>query len=686
MKQKKLQSRHVDFITVDGLEFKDLNGNGKLDPYEDWRLSPQERAENLVSLMTPEEKAGIFPIFDLPMGISAKEGEATSHDGIILEVEEEYTEGPFTGMTKYPTTKMIQDMHMRHFLVRENAKIEEIAQWVNTLQKIAEEFRLGIPVIVTSNSRNEKDKAIYNSTATDSHFTEFPGTLGLAAGHQMERIKEWATIGHQEFLASNIRKGCMYMVDTATDPRWFRTYGTFGEYHPQISEIIQEVIPFYQGEFLDENSIALTIKHFPGGGVRENGFDPHYVEGQYNVYPTANSLQDYHLPPFQTTIDAGASSIMPYYAIPSNDKSHTPQPSFDGDFQEEIAFAYNKEFLQDLLVDRMGFKGYINTDTGVLDSMAWGAEDLARDERVARMLTAGSALVSGTNDVEIFQQAIEQGVVDEATVNKRLVENLTEHFQLGLFENPYVDITPIDQEVVAKRRETAFKAHQESVVLLKNAHQALPLQTGDKKVYVELLTKEYTEEEVKQFEQKGLPSSVAAYNELLQANVRQSFPEVNFVDSYEEADQAILLMRPVSGSYFEATDDYLDLKIHKDTHIDLDYVQKIRDQVEELIVDVHLDLSFILENIEPLADGLTVSFATYLEAILSVHLGEYAPTAKLPITLPANQASIAVNEQGICASPNDVPGYDKEKHMDIPYAYQDGADNRYVYGYGLTYD
>ncbi len=684
--QRILGTRSANIITVDDLEFKDLNNDGELTPYEDWRLTPQERAHNLISLMTNEEKAGLMVIYDLPMGVSAKEGEETSHDGILLEVEKVHEEGPFKGQTQYPTTVMLNDKHIRHFIVRENESAENIAVWINTLQEVAEESRLGIPVIVASNSRNENDKAKYNAEDDAHHFTRFPGTLGLAAGDNLEMINEFARIGHQEFLAANIRKGYMYMADTATDPRWYRTYGTFGEHPDQISEYMQAIIPIYQGDVLNENSVALTTKHFPGGGARENGFDPHYEEGKFNVYATEGSLEKYHLPPFQAAIDAGTSSIMPYYAIPSNEKSFIPQAPFDGEFEEEIAFAYNKQFIDELLRIKMGFEGYVNTDTGVLDGMAWGAEDLDKVERAAKMLLAGSSVVSGTNEVEIFQEAIESELVDEETVNQRLVESLTELFQLGLFENPYVEVENANDILrTSESLEIAHKAHQESVVLLKNNENILPLKTDEienKKVYVELLTQEIDSEKVKE----GEPDSLEAYNKELREQIAASFPELDLVDDYTEADIAIVFAEPVSGSYFEATDDYLDLQVHSETQVDVERLNDIRSHVQHLIVNVNFDMPFIVEQVEPIADALTASFDTYLEAILEVHTGKADATGKLPLTLPANDAAIEVDENGQSVSPNDVPGYDKEEYMDIPYAYSDEQGNVYEYGFGLSYN
>lgn len=266
MKQKNVQARIKKLIEVDGLTFKDLNGNGVLDPYEDWRLTPEERAKDLVSRMTMEEKAGMFVIGDIPMGISSKPEEPTSHGGVLHEKDVEVEMRGHKRRTM-PTTYQLTTRHQRHIIVRENASPEDMARWVNTLEEVCEGTRLGIPCIVASNSKNESADVRYNAEEEPNKFTTFPGTLGLAASRDMGMIEKFAKIVHDEFMATNIRKGYMYMADTATDPRWFRTFGTFGENPDLICDIFPRVIKGVQGEKLDENSVAMTTKHFPGGGA-----------------------------------------------------------------------------------------------------------------------------------------------------------------------------------------------------------------------------------------------------------------------------------------------------------------------------------------------------------------------------------------------------------------------------------
>jgi beta-glucosidase len=688
MESKQVVARKKAIITVDGLAFKDLNGDGQLNPYEDWRLPIEDRVKDLLNRMNTREKAGMFILTDKPMGISVEDGEPTSHDGIISEVEKDH-EHP-TPKHEFPTTSLIHDFQLRHLIVRENATPEQMVTWTNTIQEMAEESRLGIPMVIISNSRNENEDATFNAAQSVRQFTTFPGTLGLAAMDDLDLVKQFAAIGHEEFLANNIRKGYMYMVDTATDPRWFRTYGTFGEDPATISAIAEVIIPEFQGEVLDEDAIALTIKHFPGGGARENGFDPHYAEGKFNVYPTEGSLENYHLPPFKAAIKHQPASIMPYYAIPSDEKSATPQAPFARGFDENVAFAYNKQFIQELLRDELGFKGYVNSDTGVLGSMAWGVEELSLTERAVKIIEAGTNVVSGTTDVDAFQEAIEKGFVSMERVDSLIAQLLAEMFALGLFENPYKDVAhAIDVTNTPEKQAIAYTAHQKSVVLLKNKDHVLPLTKEKllgKKVYVELFTKLYNEKEMETRRRIGNTVNTDEINASLPSLIRNNFPHLDIVDDYQDADVAILFAEPISGSYFEATPTYLDLQIHQETNVDIEKIVAIREAVDQTIINVNLDLPFILENIEPLADGLTASFDTFIQAILDVMLGEVNPSGKLPLTLPKNDAAVAVDEQGVCASPNDVPGYDKEKYMTIPYTYEDSQGNKYGLGFGLGYE
>ncbi len=191
---------------------------------------------------------------------------------------------------------------------------------------------------------------------------------------------------------------------------------------------------------LNENSVTTTVRHYPGGGAREAGKDPHFEEGRYNIYPTEGSLLRYHMPPFRAAIEADTTSIMPYYAFPSNMSANQGLPPFSPTQQfEEVGFALNKAFINDYLRAELGFLGYVNSDTGAVLDKAWGALDLSIEERFAKALNAGTNIFSGATDPTPIINAVNQGLVSEEVVDQSARFLVTEMLMLGLFENPYVD-------------------------------------------------------------------------------------------------------------------------------------------------------------------------------------------------------------------------------------------------------
>jgi beta-glucosidase len=321
----------------------------------------------------------------------------------------------------------------------------------------------------------------------------------------------------------------------------------------------------------------------------------------------------------------------------------------------------------------MGHRGYINSDSGILSKMAWGVAELSVPERVGRAVTAGTDIIADTNDVGSIRAAYEQGLfgperLDEAA--RLLTEEL---FALGLFDNPYVEPALAD-EVVANGTylEAAESAHLKSVVLMKNHGGSLPL-TADrlagKRVYVELFEKDLR----------------VAKLDGLRRDLATTHPGIEFTTHYRFADVAIVFLNPFTGDYFKAT-GLLDLDIHEATNVDLDKIEQIRGAVPQLVIGLNVVLPWLLGNVEPLADALVAGFDTKTEALFAVIVGDAAPSGRLPLTFPIDNTAIAVYEKGICASPNDVPGYAKEKFMDgRPYVYIDADGNRYQLGHGLAY-
>ncbi|WHY65123.1 glycoside hydrolase family 3 N-terminal domain-containing protein [Neobacillus sp. SuZ13] len=701
--QPNLEVRVKNIIEVDGLKFKDLNNSGKLEPYKDWRLSPKERAENLVSLMNIDEKVGMMLINTRQMGLTQKDKSKTSHDGVLDEGIVEKGETIFALAKVYGTTHTIENMHLRHFILRDNWSPAQMAEWVNTMNEVCEGTRLGIPCLIASNSRNENTEFIFGMNDAAGIFSTWPGTLGLAAaakgdiknGGDASLFSQFAEIAHDEWDAVGLRKGYMYMADTVTDPRWQRIYGTFGEDPEFISDAIGRIIDGFQGKTLGNHSISMTTKHFPGGGPRENGFDPHYEEGKWNLYPTPGSLEKYHMPPFRAAVEHGTSSMMPYYSIPSIKKS--AEQEFEGENIpfEEVGFTFNEYFLNTILREKLGFKGYINSDSGVTSKMSWGVETLSEAERFAKAINAGTDLISDTNDIENLKTAIENGWISEERINEANVRLLTEMFALGLFDDRTY-VSPENAAAVVNNPaswEAAYEAHKKSVTVLKNTNQTLPLtadKLGTKKVYVEVFHKEQ--------------ERATSYTEKARQEC-QELGQFTLTDNHEEADIAILFLSPKSGAYFNATPGLLELEICEDkteTALDgstyqettlsgMDHLKEVADSIHvrggKVIMSVNFILPWILGNVEPLADVLIAGYDTYYKAQYEVIAGNSRPIGVLPLTLPASESVIAVDGEGNCVSRNDVPGYDKDKYMPegLTYAYKDSDGNIYKLGHGLTF-
>ncbi|WP_307998565.1 glycoside hydrolase family 3 N-terminal domain-containing protein [uncultured Gemmiger sp.] len=718
-------------FTQDGFTFKDIDGSGSLTAVNDWRNAPAERAAAYVQQLTVKEKIAQLFISDWrmakypmtgPMAAMYKDMERKSDEYGILD------EGEFRGKTIFgeqhlpSTTTLLKEWFNRHVILRANATPADMADWMNEAHAVCEQCEHFIPVAAASNSRNENGELVFGMNDAGGVLATWPGTLGIAAavkGYRIDLVDKFAATVRREWNACGLRKGYMYMADTMTDPRWQRTYGTFGEDPELISEIMTHIIPGIQGsdEGVTADGVAVTTKHFPGGGARENGFDPHYAAGQWNVYATPGSLETYHLPPFAAAVKAGTASVMPYYSKPAAEKS-APQHDLQGNVidMQPYGFAYNHYFIDTMLRGQMGFTGYINSDTGIAHNMAWGVEMLDVPERIGFAVNhAGVDIISGLFDNEAGQQAYdrahsdyydthpvpkgftkEQLVLTDAALDRAVTRTLTELFALGMFDDPYRD--PEEAERVVANPEdwaTAAEAHRRSVVLLKN-DGTLPISEG-KKIYAEAFLKN--------------PEQAQAATQALRSELKGC----TLVEDAAEADVALLFVSPSSGEYFNATPGYLELDICEnktvhnvdaegrptaETHTETtlsgaQHLAEIAAAVHahggKVISNINFTLAWQVGNVERISDALLAGFDTYRDATLDVIFGRFAPTGKLPITLPKGDEVLAVNAQGVCISPNDVPGFAKDRYMPDSlkdengkaYAYRDAAGNYYEYGFGL---
>lgn len=630
--QPVLGHRSAKIITVGKLQFKDLNRNDSVDQYEDWRLPYAVRARDLVSRMSTEQKVGFMLISSTRLKNDWSFEAPKTKDPITSDFNESDLVQTINMFSKQPlpvpimsasgTTKAVTQYQLRHFILRANTGTRTIAEWSNKLQALCESDGLGIPAIVASNPRNHitKDASIGLSVGKTT-FSAWPGELGLSATRDLKLVREFADIARQEWAAVGLRKGYMYMADLSTEPRWQRVEGTFGEDATWVAKMIREIVLGFQGNKLNSTSVALTTKHFPGGGATEGGQDPHFNWGKNEVFP--GGMFNNNLIPFKAAIQAGTSAIMPYYSIPNNTT------------YEKIAYAYNKGVLQGLLRKQLGFKGIINSDTGPIEMMPWGAENLSVKERYKRTLEAGVNIYSGTSDPAPLLETVKSGMVDMKLIDNSVWLLLMEKFELGLFENPYVDEAAAEKIVGSsafqKKADIAFR---KSIVLLRNVSSALPVKPKTK-IYFESYFKK--------------PGNTAA-NVYQQAENNYG---IEFVKTPEEADEIVLWITPGSKSLFDSDGQPLYLSLSKNG-VDVTYINKLIAQKPTILL-INYSNPWVIDEIyndtnKGNVKGVLATFGTTAEAVLDVITGKFNPSGKMPFTTPVSEAA-AQNQQ------SDVPGY-----------------------------
>mgnify|MGYP006198416661 CR=1 FL=1 len=539
-------------------------------------------------------------------------------------------------MSAAGTTKGVTQFHLRHFILRASAEPAIMAKWANNLQELCESTRLGIPAIVASNPRNHvtTDASVGLSVGLTA-FSKWPGELGLAAMRDFTLTRKFAETASAEWRAVGLRKGYMYMADLATEPRWGRVEGTFGEDADLASKMITEIVLGFQGNKLSNTSVAMTTKHFPGGGPQVDGQDSHFDWGKFAHYP--GGMFDYHVKPFKAAIAAGTSAIMPYYSAPK------------GKGFEEVGFSYNKAMIGDLLQDKLGFHGIINSDTGPIEMMPWGVENISIPERYKKALNAGVDIFSGAADPTTLIEVVKSGLVSEERINQSVAKLLKEKFDLGLFENPYVNVDAAMKTVGNKEAVAAADlALRKSIVLLRNDDKRLPL-AKKTKVYFETY----------------FQSGRNAGGEAIKVS-KPNYPGLEFVSTKEEADVVLLWLVPTSGGLFSSQGSKIDLNLSKN-RIDVNHVNEVLN-AKPTIVAINYTNPWVIEEIDKgKATSIIATFGTTKEALLDIVTGAYKPTGKMPFTTPVNQAAVEANK-------SDVPGY-----MEGP------GYGLFAFGHGLSY-
>ena len=610
-----LSAKAPKIILKEGSKYRDLNRNGKIDIYEDNNFSAEQRAADLLSKMSLEEKVG--QMFHPPISLKG---------GVISEIMN------LASGKGNSTESLILNKHISHFNLYGSPSPLELSKKLNYLQRVSEKSRLAIPLTISSDPIHEVPRGGGIAAFSLKGFSKWPSQLGFAATRDSQTIKEFAEIAGKEYLAVGIRTALHPMSDLATEPRWARNFGTFGSNANLSSEFTKAYMDGFQGKRIDKKSVLTMVKHFPGGGPQEDGLDPHLYSGRNQIYPGDNF--NYHLKPFEEAINNGLKVIMPYYGIPIDQTS------------ENVAMAYNKDILTDLLREKLGFNGVICTDWGIISGRHWGVDNLSIKERYKKSIDAGVDQYGGESSPKYILDLVKDNEITEERINFSVKKILINKFELGLFDEPFVDEQSVIKKVgIEPYINKGILAQKKSVVLLKNDKNdnknVLPLSKG-----------------------------VKVFSDGFDKSILKNYCEI--IDNPKDSDFILLQLRTVfNGNQPSGIDRPIDNFLSKmfpnnDLNYDDEILSKVKkySSTNKLITVVDLNRPAILTEIEKLSHGLIAVFGVFDEVVLEIIFGDFNPIGKLPFDIPSSMKE--VNKQL-----SDVP--------------DDTRNPIFKYGHGLSY-
>ena len=600
----------VKILKIDGEIFRDLNKNNSLDVYEDHRLDSKLRSDDLLNKMTIEEKVG--QMFHPPF---------TLKPDIWMLIYEIAIRG-----NKSTEAQILFD-NISHFNLYGNPSPAELANKINHFQEIASRSRLGVPITISSDPIHEVPKGGGVASFSVDGFSKWPSQLGFAATNNSLIIENFAQIVKEEYLAVGIRTALHPMSDLATDPRWARNFGTFGSNALLSSDMTIAYMNGFQGNTINSESVLTMVKHFPGGGPQQNGLDPHLYSGRNQTYPGNNF--DYHLIPFKDAINNNLKVIMPYYGIPI------------GQTNEDVAMAYNEYILTDLLREELGFSGVICSDWGIITGRHWGVDELSIADRYEKSINAGIDQYGGETETSYLIKLIKENIISEGRINESVKRILVNKFELGLFDDPYVDENKIKDRVNTKKNiEAGLDAQRKSIVLLEN-NGALPLKKG-MKIFVD-----------------GLDNNIAKDFGVLVKDPSDADVIIMYIHTVFNGNQESGLNR-VFDNFLSTLFPNGDLNFNSEIHTRVENYSKNK----ELIVVVDLNRPAILEDIKKLSSSLIGTFGVSDRIMFEGIFGEFSPTGKLPFEIPSSMESVLNQKE-------DVP--------------DDSLNPTYEMGYGISY-
>lgn len=694
-------------IFANGYAFKDLDSDGELDRYEDWRLKPEERAEDLASKLSTEEIAGLM-LYSNHQSVPA--GYMGTYDGKEFS---ESTAAPYD-LTDQQKVFLKED-NLRAVLITGVESPEVAARWNNNVQAYVEGFGHGIPANNSSDPRNQADSGMEFNAGGGGQISYWPSSLGMAATFDPETVLNFGRIASREYRALGITTALSPQVDLATEPRWWRFNGTFGE-SPELSADLAKA--YCDGFQTSPDSLSVDgawgygsvnamVKHWYGYGAQEAGRDSHFAHGEYAVYPGGQlELQKAPFTEGAFKLDGGtgmASAVMAIYSILWNQ-----DPS-----GENVAGAYSKFVIEQQLRGQAGFEGVVCTDWGVTgDNTAmdpsgggkpWGVEELSVAERHYRILQAGVDQFGGNNDAGPILEAYRMWVDDfgeEAARERfelsarRLLLNV---FRAGLFENPYLD--PEESEAIVGNPEymaAGYEAQQKSIVMVKNHGSVLPA-ASTMKAYIPV--RHYPAV-------KGIWGGVTPEKYACPVDEALAAKYFRQVPSAEEADFALVFIEspmmslgydpeeaaaggngyiPISLQYEDYVAEYAREEsiaggnpledftnrtykgktAHTTNRDDMVLVRETRAAMgsKPVIVIIAADKPFIPAEIEPYADAILIGFGVQNQAVLDIVSGAVEPSGLLPLQLPADMKTVELQMEDVpfdlnCYTDSDGHCYD----------------------------
>ena len=606
--QPVLSSRSVPVLTIDGSRFRDLNRNGALDPYEDWRLGADRRAADLVSRMTLDEKAGTMMHGTAPAPFGGPPG-----SGYDLGAAE----------------RIILGNHLTTLLTRLAGGAGLLAEQSNALQAIAERSRLGIPLTISSDPRHHFEYTL-GASNEPGQFSRWPETLGLAAIGDAALVRRFGDIARQEYRAVGLAMALSPQADLATEPRWPRNSGTFGEDPDRVRALVQAYVEGFQGGAtgLGAASVATVVKHWVGYGASVDGFDGHNYYGRFG---RLDGAFDQHVRAFEGAFQSKVAGVMPTYTI-------LQDVAIEGAPIEQVGGGYNRQLMTGLLRGRHRFGGIVVSDWAITRDCGencrtgatphtfadiatpWGVESLSAAERFVRGVTAGLDQFGGVDESATLVGAVRAGNLTEARIQESALRVLVQKFELGLFENPFVDAERAASVVGrADFLEQAGAAQRRSQVVLENKSGIVPLKAGTR-VYL-----------------YGIAPAAAESRGLVP------------VTSVDEAQAAILrLAAPfevLHPNFFFGRRQHEGRLDFRDGDAGYEQV-KLASAKVPTIASVYLDRPAILTNVRDKVQGLLANFGADDAALVDVVTGRATAEGRLPFELPSSMAEVEAQSPG----------------------------------------